>query len=738
MTSANLSWVDKVKANKKIMSNRNLWTFVLVLPVVFIAFIVPTVLWFIRTTNYGNMHSQSAEQILFEKQMVVMRTIGLSSDLYLLIGALGILYAFAKFSYLFSTSKLDFYLSLPTTSARRVQSAYMVALSNFTGIYLIVVAIAFLISATTGAVNTAVVIAVLIQTARMLVFFYACFTIATLAIMLSGTKLIALIFTAFLLCLPAVLGEEFHQFNRIFYRTSTGYDSVRRFLCPLFDANAVADYWFRYRYYSKEYVMDVPFILDSYRKLFLYDIDMILAAIIATVLVMVVYKHRRAEHVGKTIIYKPVRWAVKIIICIVTSLAGVVALNTVCHSIQSQYLYVIFGFAMLIICVITGGFVEICLDLDIKSFSKGRRQTLMAMAILLLIFFIYRGDLLGYDSYVPNPSSIESASIINVDECFGYYFDNSRRFSDIDDSYSELHMKLSDVDSVVKVARKGMECARRNTYNKNADGWNSIVSYNMKDGRKIYRNIIIPYDIDPALMDKLTGSEEYIKGHIPCFDDNLFSEEMLNSDLSISFEFDYYNGNGVADYNIPVKEFIDAYRQDVLEHYKYSFIREHSAVGEVLIKIDYPSYAYVSLYVYEDFTRSIEFLKKHGLYVDQKSFLENIDELQVYNAFVQPIKSVNFNDLSEQGKRDAFYLWYYGRNDYGSSTHTYTDKGQIKEILDNCTYDYYVDWGYPFDKIEKQYSVSVNENTQDVFERHFSFKLNSVPEFVIEDLASEN
>ena len=236
--------------------------------------------------------------------------------------------------------------------------------------------------------------------------------IATLAIMLSGTKLIALIFTAFLLCLPAVLGEEFHQFDRIFYRTSTFYDTARRFLCPLFDANSVADYWFRYRYYSKEYVMDVPFILDSYRELFLYDIDMILAAIIATVLVMVVYKHRRAEHVGKTIIYKPVRWAVKIIICIVTSLAGVVALNTVCHSIQSQYLYVIFGFAMLIICLITGGFVEICLDLDIKSFSKGRRQTLMAMAILLLIFFIYRGDLLGYDSYVPTPS-YEKMSVLN-------------------------------------------------------------------------------------------------------------------------------------------------------------------------------------------------------------------------------------------------------------------------------------------------------------------------------------
>ena len=98
MTSANLSWVDKVKANKNIMSNRNLWSFVLVFPVVFISFIVPSVLWFIRSSNYGNMHGQTQAQMLYEKQMVVMRTIGLSSNLYLLVGALGILYAFAKFS----------------------------------------------------------------------------------------------------------------------------------------------------------------------------------------------------------------------------------------------------------------------------------------------------------------------------------------------------------------------------------------------------------------------------------------------------------------------------------------------------------------------------------------------------------------------------------------------------------------------------------------------------------------
>ena len=62
MTSANSSWVDKVKANKNIMSNKSLWSYILVAPVMFIAFIVPMVLWFIRSHHYGIEHEQEAAQ----------------------------------------------------------------------------------------------------------------------------------------------------------------------------------------------------------------------------------------------------------------------------------------------------------------------------------------------------------------------------------------------------------------------------------------------------------------------------------------------------------------------------------------------------------------------------------------------------------------------------------------------------------------------------------------------------
>ena len=40
MTSANSSWVDKIKANKNIMSNKSLWSYILVAPVMFVTFAV--------------------------------------------------------------------------------------------------------------------------------------------------------------------------------------------------------------------------------------------------------------------------------------------------------------------------------------------------------------------------------------------------------------------------------------------------------------------------------------------------------------------------------------------------------------------------------------------------------------------------------------------------------------------------------------------------------------------------
>ncbi|MBR4358848.1 MAG: hypothetical protein IKQ00_13090 [Butyrivibrio sp.] len=729
MTSANSSWVDKVKANKNIMSNKSLWSYILVAPVMFIAFIVPMVLWFIRSHHYGIEHEQDAAQLLFEKQSVVMHALGLGSMFYVLIGALGIIYAFTKFSYLFSMSKLDFYLSLPTTSARRIQSAYMVAVNNFIAIFLAVEAVAVLIAAAFGAINTALIIAILIQTVRMIIFFYTCFTITTLAILLCGTRMIALVLTAIMLYFPYILGEEFHYLNRMFFSTASELSENTAVLSPCNDVQSVANIiMHKFRFYSVDKVFDVSSVMNTYLQTVRYDIDMIVTAVIATVLVVFVYKHRRAEHVGKTVIFRPVRWACKVLVCVIASLGGMVVIRSIFNSAWSRKLYIILCIGMLAICVFVGSLIEICLDSDIKSFAKGKRQTLMAMAILLLIFFIYKGDLLGYDSYVPSASSVESAALFNndfgimYDDRYYYSYDSRSDWS----SYSFANMKITDMDAFIPVAQKGMECARKSEGGHYNCGWEEKILYNLKDGRRVYRDIIIPYDIDPKLMDKLTGSEEFIKGHTPCFSEKIFTTENLafvNASLVCRFPGGDERTNNVS----VIVDIMEAYKQDVLEKYKFSYIKDTSAIGDLFISCE-PAMS-CTLPVYEDFTHVIDVLKKNDLFTGKDFPVDNIQELSVDNNF----PGYNFGEMSDAETMEIYNKWYYSAKDFGFDSKIYTDKDKIKEIMENCVYENYPEWNYPFNKVDKQFNVHFDDKFMDAFTHHFSFKRGSVPKFVYED-----
>jgi len=736
MTSTNLSWIDKVKANKKIMSNRNMWSNIIVLPLMFIVFIIPMLLFFIRSASIGMMRGQTAEQMLYEKQMVVLRAIGLNSEFYVLVCALGVIYAFAKFSYLFSTSKLDFYLSLPTTSARRVQSAYMVAITNFAGIYLFVVLFAYVISIGFGAVNTAVTISVLIQTARMLILFLASFSLTTLAIMLCGTKVIAIMFTGCLMIFPYIFGILFDRLREIFYATSSGVTNTRFFLCPLLDVIEITRSLERFDYYSIRNVIDVPTILGSYFPLIGHDIDMLITAIVATVMVMVVYRYRRAEHVGKTIVYKPIRWIVKIIVCIICSLTGILFIYYIFDKVRPREIYCILFIAMLAICVLTGSLVEICLDMDIKSFSKGKRQTLMAMAILVLIYIIYRGDLLGYDSYIPDSSGIESISISNLDydfgsceiyELYGFYSGSGT------DSFSNKNMKLTDIDTAKSVIKIGMDYAKKIRKDRKFYGWQCLVSYDLKNGKEVNRKILIPYDIDVNLMDKLTGNEEYIKGHIPAFDEEFF--DVVMSDEAFSIRYDDFMGDYNIDQVVSAKKLIEAYRQDVLDNYKFSFTRNNSAIGELYLSsvVNGDSCYSMHLMVYDGFTRTVDCLKLAKAYTDQNEISDKIKKITIRKDFID----YDFDTTDELDSRQIYLNNYYGRHQYdGGLTITYTDPKKIKEILSNAEYYFgSVDWRYPYDNMNMQYSIEVNDNTRDVFTCHFKFKKNSVPKFVVEDFS---
>ena len=150
--------------------------------------------------------------------------------------------------------------------------------------------------------------------------------------------------------------------------------------------------------------------------------------------------------------------------------------------------------------------------------------------------------------------------------------------------------------------------------------WDFKVLYRMKNGEKISRAFMIPSRIDPAMMDAVTGTEEYREGTSNIYHDKYMREALSESakiQLSYTNGSDFLSGPfiGLNDY----EEFRKAYTLD-LEQYSYSFARQNRPVGSLGISAsmisgrdDIPA---VSYSVYPSYSHTIAFLKKKGCWLE--------------------------------------------------------------------------------------------------------------------------
>ena len=120
--------------------------------------------------------------------------------------------------------------------------------------------------------------------------------------------------------------------------------------------------------------------------------------------------------------------------------------------------------------IVAGCIAEVLLERNIKKVFKGKAQTIMALAIVLLIFTIFKGDLLGFDSYVPAADKIESCAIANNGWQFNLYDRVIYNGSISDD---EL-MTITNTEDFVKLAKAGMETRKIQQKNYEEDIYDSM------------------------------------------------------------------------------------------------------------------------------------------------------------------------------------------------------------------------------------------------------------------------
>ncbi len=724
MTSVNLSLSDRIK-NRKNYINRTLWTSLIALPLMAIYYIFGMVLTITRTINYAEVSGQSAEKFYNSKLDAVIVVMGFKQIGWLLAMFVAIMFAYQGFSYLFSQSKLDFYLSQPTTRHQRIRKNFANAIGTFTLMYIAVEVIGLIVAACFGAVNGPVLLNVLVETIRTIITFVVVYSVTVLAMFLSGNFPTAILLTGFFAFLPGIISLELVQLKQMFFATFSSESETNVYLSPLadrvFSTSAAHDYLEKLNYNQ-----NCKAVFEFLKSNMIHDLDTILVGIIAIVLLIFVSKVRKAEGTGKSIIFRPFRWFVKISICVVSGLFAISLMTTIAFSKQNTRTYLLMCVIMVITAVIVGCIVEVLFDNNnIKSFNKGIAQTLMAVAVLFLIFMIHKGDLCGFDSYIPNTDSIESCAFLDGPISYEYYENNGNIYSD----YAEENMRITDVDLFVDIAKIGMATIKNTKQEMNEsgryrdNGWNRTILFRLKNGKKVYREITIPYDIDPELMDRMVSGEEFIKGEFPCFNDDRFRALDKEKD---NRTVEYTNGlEAASTTKLSYEEISDAYRKDLLENYSFTLCKEELPIGQIVFSSTSKNFfADARFDVYAGFTNTIEALKKYEVFVPAEYDISKIDSVTVYNYY----SGYDVESMTQE-ERDKLIA--------NQVKVTYTDKKQIQQILDSMfNYSFPGEWYNHGTYFSPQYSIDINSG-RTVYGGYgngfFSFKPGEIPEFVVKD-----
>lgn len=720
MTSGNLSFSEKLKNQKKYIT-RTLWTALVALPFVAGYFIFGVILLVSRCINYAAMYGQSDVVLKVEKCKAVSLVMGINSVTFGLVTLVAIAFAFQGFSYVFNQSQMDFYLSQPTTRFQRIKKNYVNAFVTFLIIFGSVELIAFLIAIGMGAVNNAVLFSVLIEFLRSVVLFLTVYNVTVLAIMLSGTMLSAFLLTGFFAIVSVAISAEIRGLKEIFFKTFSYSEGFSAILSPLYDRF--------YALYNTNLNYDDEFnakmVFELAKDNLRLDIDTFIVGIIAFIFVIIFSKKRKAEMAGKSFVFRPFRWCIKVIVSIMAGVAAGILVYMMNDYVWNDKLFIMMCVIMLLATALTGCFIEVILDANIRRFTKGKASTIISVCMVLLVFVVLRGDLIGFDSYVPAPEKVESCAILEDDYNFNVWIGRGM----FGDGYCEKHMYITDVDSFIKLASIGMD-GRKNydTDSYYSKGYELSILYRMKDGRKIYRCIFVPYDTDETLMDSIISSEEYKKGHYICFDDDAI-REMTGSNVGNNSVSYVSAGGRKSDDTITYVEISDAYRKDILEGANYSYLKKNQPIGSLEFTSNGTHYVNVTVPVYEKSTNLLKLIKDHNIYVEPKLTPEMISSIRVDNYY----PGYNLDDF-DSGKllRDEEVM---------TTSATYDpvkNSKEVSEILqDIVTSDYNGNW-YDYSQKDNKYSVVITKKSDgsDYYGSdgsYYSFLKGKVPEFVVKD-----
>ncbi len=571
---------------------RRLWPTALAYLLPFLIFIVGEILAFSSLRASQRLMTISDAQKLVQLKENFLDYYSPSNVLLILtVMGLAVILAMQGFAWIDSKRQLDFYESQPVSRNYRFLQIHINSFLIFVSGFVIMALLGLPIASIYGIPMASCLKGVLLAILQLIVLFYATYMMTILAIMLTGNILIAC------LAVGVFLGYEF----------------ILRLMLSGFASTFLAGYISLSEDAALPEAVTSPFFLDLLSPRYAIPGNLIIGTIFLT-LAFLAYTKRRNETAGTAIVFAPVRVIVKVcIIFLGSGLAGLIGYDASANSMGIALLLMVFA------GIIIGCVMEIIYHYDFKALFHGFVFHVIGIALAMALFLCYRFDVTGYNTWVPNPGTVQYASIYYDSYYTNLYDENGRPTSNYD--FSDAYMRLTDIDAVNELLKLGIQ----NTLQKKADRdysdahFSAIVSYKMKNGSLKRRQLDLPFDKQYApIYDAVFGSEEFKQGFFQTYHSQFLQDQI--DQLSVY----YTNGRSqemTAQVNETLLDDLTAAYQADLRSFSFSLATDKPPIGQIQLETkqstDSDENRTMIIYpVYPSYQNTIEVLKQNDLYVE--------------------------------------------------------------------------------------------------------------------------
>ncbi len=677
---------SKTKSTQGFIFRNRLWLISLFTLISFLSYVV--FFWF---SVYDHGYQPDASDVGYARrlagQLRTTVTFWLSYQSFSTIIACiyGFMLGVTSFNYLYKSKTVDFYFSMP-----KMKMAYFCEVCvNSVLIYTIVSTASYfvstLIAKAVGAPVDGALLGVIVDGYLANFFlFLSVYAICILAQTLCGHTFIAIMLSGYFLVIELAIRGTIGSLASVCFQTADLYG----------------------RYFLGHNIL--PVLTSPLYNIFtaqgasLYVKDALIAAV-AFVLAYISYKHYKGEFAGKAVVYKGVRYLVKISL----SCLAAIWIAYFFLSLSEQVIYSTAGMVFALLGALLGaaiisGISEIVFAFDIRAMFKRFWQIPMFAAAGLILIFSFSFDWYGYDSFVPDAKKVEDCAMaISGGEANSQYIINGDTFENsYATAYAEEYMHLPYTKEMQEIAATGME--RRTAYKNslmdfrgnptseteidycNYD-YDVIIMYRMKNGKTYRRRITVPCDMNKGTLNAVLGSDEYKQ---VSFTLNTMDELRNMTDGYNCLEFYDSINKDISDESLDA--FFAAYQKD-LQHWNFSVATDDFILGEVyytkrklLSASEMAALAYGEYYEYMmDENEAIQFQQGFPVYESFTNTIAYLEENGLYSTYMVKLPAVEDIAYLEIQKDDITFIsdgaWNWGD---GESEQFYiSDPEEIEETL---------------------------------------------------------